>query len=272
MAGQSQDLTPLLPAPTEDNAAIRQAVLGGDLARAERMIARVSARDTWRGILAILRNDATAAIRILRPIDEPKALGVAYYLARQHLLFRDQMTQAIRRDATDFGPYYYLGRHYDADVGNAQEAVRWFHLALERNPGHARTRSYLGECLERLGRPEEAAAAFAATPQLAHSQLGLARLRLAAGDAAGALPHAEKAMRLDQRDVAAAKLAARIYKELERPRDAVRTLEAAAGLASADATVHYQLFRLYQSGGEPEKAAAARTEFQRLQAIYGIQP
>jgi len=271
-AAQTQDLSPLLPAETGGNTAIRQAVISGDLARADSLAAGLPERELWRGILAIVHDDTTAAIRILRKSNAPKALGVAYYMVRQHVLFRGQMAEAIRVDPSDFGPYYYLGRHYDTDAADPEAAARWFRLALERNPGHSRSRAYLGGCLERLGQTEAAAAAFAATPQLAQSQLGLARLRLAGGDAAGALPFAEKAMRLDAKNAAAAKLAARLYAGLQRPRDAVRVLEKAAALAPADATVHYQLFRLYQSEGQPQKAAAARSEFQRLQAIYGIQP
>ena len=271
---QPQDVTPLLPAPTAANSAIRQAVIAGDVTRANQLASLEPgpAGGIWRGILAILRNDAPGAIRILRQLDEPKALGVAYYLARQQLLFRDQMAEAIRRNPADFAPYYYLGRHYDADVNNPEEAARWFRLALERNPANDRARAFLGGCLERIGNTGEAAAEYAATPSMPQSQAGLARLRLAAGDAAAALPFAERAMRLDPKDAAAAKLAARIYTELKRPREALRALEIAAGLAPTDATVRYQLFRLYQAAGDPQKATAAREEFRRLQDIYGIQP
>jgi len=274
-AGQSQDLTPLLPAVTGANQAIREAVTAGDVRRAGQLAAALepaAERNLWRGILAILQNDAPGAVRLLRRSDEPKALGVAYYIARQHLLFRGQMEEAIRRNPADFGPYYYMGRHYDSDVNDPEAAARWFGLALERNPGYARARAYLGGCLERLGRTEEAAAAYNAAPSMLASQLGLARLRLAAGEPEAALAFAERAVRMDGKDATAAKLAARIYGELKRPRDAVRALEAAASLAPADAAVRYQLFRLYQAGGEPEKAAAARNEFRRLQEIYGIQP
>ncbi len=268
---QPQDLTPLLP-PADSP--IRQALLAGNLPRAAQLAAAAPspARDLWQGIFAILRNDAPAAIRTLRPLHEPKALGVAYYLLRQHLLFRDQMAEAIRRNPDDFGPYYYLGRHYDTDVNDPAEAVRWFRLALARNPASPRLHAFLGNCLERSGNPDEAAAHYAKSPGQFLSQLGLARLRLAANDPASALPHAEKALALEIANPQAAKLAARIYADLNRPADAIKTLEAAAPRAPADAAIHYQLFRLYQSAGDAKKAAAARSEFQRLQKIYGIQP
>jgi tetratricopeptide (TPR) repeat protein len=226
------------------------------------------ARNLWQGILAITLNDANGAIRALRKADYPKALGVAYYLARQQILFREQMAEAIRRDPTDFGPYYYLGRHYDSDVDNADEAVRWFRLALERNE-YASARSHLGNCLERLGRTAEAEAAYNASLSAAQSQLGLARLRLATGDARLALTFVLKAVAIDPRDVSALKLAARVYGTLERPKDAVAVLESAAVLAPRDASIRYQLARFYQSVGDAMKSTAALRDFERLRAIYG---
>lgn len=268
---QQQDLAPLLPTAESP---IRTALLAGNLPRASQLAAAEPApsRDRWLGIFAILRNDGPAAVRTLRRLDEPKALGVAYYLLRQHLLFRDQMAEAIRRNPADFGPYYYLGRHYDTDVNDPAEAARWFRLALARNPANPRLHAFLGNCLERSGNAEEAAASYNKAPEILLSQLGLARLRLAVNDPAAALPHAEKALAIDGANTQAAKLAARIYADLNRPQEAIKTLEAAAPRTPADAALHYQLFRLYQAAGNNPKATAARTEFQRLQKIYGIQP
>ncbi|MGH9631091.1 MAG: tetratricopeptide repeat protein, partial [Bryobacteraceae bacterium] len=213
------------------------------------------------------------AIRSLRKADSPKALGVAYYLAGQHILFRAQMEEAIRRDPGDFGPYYYLGRHYDSDVDNAEEAVKWLRLALERKKDYAPAISYLGNCLERLGNIAEAQAAYNASAAMAQSQLGLARLHLSAGDASAAVSFIEKAISLDRRDARALKLAARIYGELNRPHDAIRALESAAAVAPRDASIRYQLARAYKSvGNDPAKSAAAMRDFERLRAIYGVSP
>lgn len=253
---------------------IRQAIQSGQIARAAGLITSLDAstRNLWQGILAITQNDATGAIRALRKSDHPKALGVAYYLAGQHILFREQMAEAIRRDPTDFGPYYYLGRHYDSDVDNADEAVRWFRLALERSEGYVTARSHLGNCLERLGKTVEAEAAYNASLTVAQSQVGLARLRLAAGDALSALTFVQKAIAIDSRNVAALKLAARIYGRLNRPLDSVQALESAAALAPRDASIRYQLARVYQSVGDAAKSAAALQDFERLRVIYGVNP
>ena len=130
---QRVDLSPLWPVADASTVEIRQAIESGQIARATVILSTLDApaRNLWQGILLITQNDANRAIRVLRKGDYPKQLGVAYYLAGQHILFRTQMLEAIRRNPEDFGPYYYLGRHYDADVDNAEEAVRWLRLALQ---------------------------------------------------------------------------------------------------------------------------------------------
>lgn len=273
-AAQTLDFSPLLPHATPATQPVIDALLLGDVPKASTLVDRLDppSRDLWRGILAIASNESTVAIRLLRRANSPKALGVAYYLARQHILFRQEMAEAIRRDPTDFGPYYYLGRHYYDDVDNPEEAVNWFRQALERNRSHARSRSYFGACLERLGRSAEAEAAYQASAAIAESQIGLARLRFSSGDATSALKYAQKAIALDSRSVQAHKLVARVYFSLERPEDAVRALESAATLAPRDAAIQYQLYRAWQSMGEAPKAETALKEFERLRAIYGLQP
>lgn len=248
--------------------------MAGEVTRAAHLAESLDpeTRELWLAILAIVHNDSTAGIRALRHAGQPKALGVAYYLARQYLLFRDQMEEAIRRDPNDFGSYYYLGRHYDSDLNDPEQAARWFRQALDRNPNYTRARFYLGNCLERLGRTDEAEAAYRASASIPASQLGLARLMLADGDSSSALSFVEKALADDPRNSAAPKLAARIYILLNRPRDAVRALESAAALAPRDTSTHYQLYRAWQSLGETTKAAAAFREFERLRAVYGLQP
>lgn len=271
---ESPELAPLLPAPTRYTQTIRQALLAGDAKAAARLVESLDPRNQllWRGILYIAGNDSQAAIRVLRRGDEPKALGVAYYLARQFLLFRDQMFEAILKNPNDFGPYYYLGRYYDSDIDNAQEAARWFQEAVSRNPGFMPARAHLGNCLERLGRAEEAEAVYRRSGSVPLSQLGLARLRLAGGDAAGALALVEKAQAGDPHDAVAHKLAAQIYVGLNRRKDSIRSLETAAALDPRDPSTQYQLYRLYQSVGEEEKASSALREFERLRAIYGLRP
>jgi predicted Zn-dependent protease len=76
----------------------------------------------------------------------------------------------------------------------------------------------------------------------------------------------------DPGDSAALKLAARAYTNLNRPRDAARALESAAVLDPRDAPTQYLLYKAYQSLGDPVKAASALRQFERLKAVYGLQP
>jgi tetratricopeptide (TPR) repeat protein len=271
---QPGDLSPLLPPADPATGAIAQAIRSGDTARAAELLASLdpATRTQWAGILAITQNDANGAIRILRKGDYPKALGVAYYLAGQKILFREQMAEAIRRSPDDFGPYYYLGRYYDSDVDDTEEAARLFRLALEKNSAYAPALSHLGACLERMGQNAEAEAAYQASVRVPLSLVGLARLRLTIGDPASALIFIQKAIGLNPRDTMALKLAARIYRELNRPLDAVRVLESAALSAPREASIRYQLARLYRLMGDHDKSSAALDDFERLRAIYGLSP
>ena len=274
---ETPDLEPLLPARSSANASVTGAVLAGDVSRAAELTSALTDPDEqrlWRGVLAILKNDPVTAIRTLRSggRQHAKALGVAYYLARQYLLFREQMAEAIRLNAGDFGPYYFLGRHYDSDLDNCVEASRWFGEALARNPAYARARAHMGSCLERMGRGPEAEQAYRASLGLPLSQLGLARLKQAAGATKEALVLAEKALAAEPGDVAGRRFAAKLYETLGRPGEAIAALGRAVQAAPNDAALHYQLHRLYQRTGNAPSAKAELQEFERVRAIYGAQP
>ncbi len=271
---QPRELAPLLPADTQEERPVREALLSGDIARARSLVdAQDPARRTlWKGILAVTQNDPALAIRTLRRADHPKVLGVAYYLARQHLLFRDQMKRAIQQDPADFGPYYYLGRHYDSDVDNLNEAIRWYRLALEKNPQFSSTRAHLGNCLERMGKVEEAKAEYLASSTVSLSMIGLARLSMAAGNTDDARKFIDQAVSLDPVNASALKLQSKIYARLGRLRDAASALERAISIDSRDPSLRYQLGHAYRLLGESVKAMAAFDEYERLRKIYGSQP
>lgn len=265
------------PASQAIAAAIRANQLGRAASLAKALPSEAERR-LWRGTFAILNNDPVTAIRTLRRTSgnnsgsgeghHPKALGVAYYLARQYLLFRGQMDEAIQRDPADFGPYYFLGRHYDADADDCTEAVRWFRLALERNPGYARAHAHLGSCLERQGQAAEAEREYRAALALPIAQLGMARLKQAAGQTREALVWAAKAAAADPGDPAGHRLAARLHEQLGQAQQAIAALERAARAAPNEASTFYQLHRLYRAAGDESKAKAALVEYERLRAVY----
>lgn len=276
LQAETPDLLPLLPSSSPSNQVIIDALKAGEARRAAESangLKDPAERRLWQGMLAILGNDPVTAIRTLRSgADDPKALGVAYYLARQYFLFREQMQEAIRREPRDFGPYYFLGRHYDADLGDCQQAAVWFRRALERSPSYARARAHLGYCLERLGQSAEAEQAYRSALPLPMAQLGMARLELAGGRTREALLWAEKAVNGEPGDAVGLRLLARILESAGRIAGSVEALERAARAAPHDASLRYQLHRLYRSSGDGAKAKAALSEYERLRAIYGAQP
>lgn len=271
---QQRDLIPLLPAGIREERPIRDALLSGNVTRARSLVESLDSprRMLWKGILAITQDEPTLAIRALRTVDHPKILGVAYYLAHQHLLFRDQMKRAIEQDPADFGSYYYLGRHYDSDVDDLEEAMRLYRLALKKNPQFSGIRAYLGNCLERRGRLQEAEAEYLASPNVALSLIGLARLRLSTDNLAAAREFIDRAIALDPRDASALKVQSRIYARAGRLHDAAEVLERAIALDSRDASLRYQLGYTYRLLGDSTRAAAAFHEYEHLQKIYGSQP
>jgi len=274
LRAQQRDLIPLLPAEIRDERPIRDALLSGNVTRTRLLVESLDPprRTLWKGILAITQNEPTSAIRVLRAVDHPKILGVAYYLAHQYLLFRDQMKRAIEQDPADFGSYYYLGRHYDSDVDDLEEAMRLYRLALEKNPQFSAIRAYLGNCLERRGRLQEAEAEYLASSNVALSMIGLARLRLSTDNLAAAREFIDRAIALDARDPSALKLQSRIYVRAGQLHNAAQALERAITLDSRDASLRYQLGYTYRLLGESTRAAAAFHEYERLQKIYGSQP
>jgi tetratricopeptide (TPR) repeat protein len=274
LRAQQRDLIPLLPAEIRDERPIRDALLSGNVTRTRLLVESLDPprRTLWKGILAITQKEPTSAIRVLRAVDHPKILGVAYYLAHQYLLFRDQMKRAIEQDPADFGSYYYLGRHYDSDVDDLEEAMRLYRLALEKNPQFSAIRAYLGNCLERRGRLQEAEAEYLASSNVALSMIGLARLRLSTDNLAAAREFIDRAIALDARDPSALKLQSRIYVRAGQLHNAAQALERAITLDSRDASLRYQLGYTYRLLGESTRAAAAFHEYERLQKIYGSQP
>jgi tetratricopeptide (TPR) repeat protein len=278
LGAEAPDLAPLLPPEASD---LRAALEAGEARRAAVLanaLADPTERKRWLAILAIAANDPVKAIRMLRSgggvreSADAKPLGVAYYIARQYVLFRQQMSAAIRYDPADFGPYYFLGRHYESDLADYEEAVPWLRQALDRNPTYVRARAHLGNCLERLGRSREAESAFRAALPSAMAQVGLARLALAAGKTQEAVEWVERATAAEPDDAAALRLAARLYELSERPADAIAALERATRAAPADASVRYRLHRLYRAAGNEIKAKTALDEYERVRAVYGATP
>ena len=102
-------------------------------------------------------------------------------------------------------------------------------------------------------------------PDHAQALIQLAHLETRRGNAAAALPAAEKAVALVP-DVPAGRLVlGRALLDLERTDEAIAQLERAAQLAPESAEVHFTLSRAYQRAGRTEDATREREEFLRLE-------
>jgi len=102
-------------------------------------------------------------------------------------------------------------------------------------------------------------------PDHPEALIQLAHLETRRGNAAAALPSAERAVALVP-DVPAGRLVlGRALLDLERTSEAIAQLERAAALAPESAEVHFTLSRAYQRAGRTEDATREREEFLRLE-------
>jgi len=221
-------------------------------------------------IAALLHQGETyKAIRELRSVEIQgatpatlKSLGIAYYAAGQHVLFRRKMFEAIDANPLDYAPHYYLGRHYFDDVQDYAKAAEYFRKAIQRNPNYARSYYFLGHSLERAGQPAESQLHFEKALQLdscnAPAHAALARL--------GHNPELsiQRAMACDPNDPNIHRDAARI-----QPESAIRHLTRAVELDPLDAPTLYRLHRALAAAGRSAEASRVLDRYREMQAVYG---
>jgi tetratricopeptide (TPR) repeat protein len=240
----------------------------------------------WVGYFQLKLGETREAIRTLRGAQRSggapgveKALGVAYYMERQYVLFRQQMERALAADPGDPTPLYYLGRHYDSEHQDFTRAAAYLGQFLERMPEHARARYYLGFSLEQQGRSEEAASEYRKAAELAGGApqpfpepwQGLARLAIKGGDADAALAAAERARDLAPDRADTYKLLGRIQEGQRQTEEAIQAWSRAAALDPADPVPHYRLYLLLRAGADPGKAAHHLAQYDKLRKIYGVE-
>lgn len=219
------------------------------------------------------------AIRDLRrAADAPhtrKTLAVAYYAERQFTLFEQMMRSVVAETPDDFAPYYYLGRHYDTDHRDFGTAASYFEDAARRNRAHAPSYYYLGFSREQLGEFELSAKAYerarSLRPDYVLPWIGLARLWLTAAETDEAVALAKEAARLAPSDAAAHKVLARALAAVGAKGEAVAVWERVAELDPTDASAFYHLYRAYLESGHEAKARLARTAFDELRRVYGVE-
>jgi len=158
-----------------------------------------------------------------------------YHMARPRrtAVGRMALEELVSRYPTQPNAHYALGTYIAPDDPDA--AAQEFQKELRLDPDHAQ-----------------------ALIQLAH-------LETRRGNAAAALPAAEKAVSLVP-DVPAGHLVlGRALLDLERTDEAIAQLQRAVQLAPESAEVHFTLSRAYQRAGRVEDATREREEFLRLE-------
>jgi len=90
--------------------------------------------------------------------------------------------------------------------------------------------------------------------------IGLAECRAAAGQTAAALAVLKDGQEKNPRDARLFEAEARLWRRLEKPREAVAAYERALPLAPRDALLRVALGEMYRDGGDPDRAARLMRE------------
>lgn len=147
-------------------------------------------------------------------------------------------------------------------AGNEFEpAIAALNRSLAIEPEFACAYNALGVALGRLSRNDESRRAFETaaklTPEWALPPLEIARQLIAAGDLRSAVPHLEKAAKLNPKAIGILWTLARAHRLLGNAQDFVRAANATVALDRNYAPIYPEIGQFYESAGDPAKAAQA---------------
>jgi choline-sulfatase len=135
---------------------------------------------------------------------------------------------------------------------------------LDRGVDSFEVRYYLARALVGQRRCPEAEPQFVAAtrhlPGFGPAYIGLADCRAAAGQTAAALAVLKDGQQKNPRDARLVEAEARLWRRLEKPREAVAAYERALPLAPRDALLRVALGEMYRDGGDAERAARLMRE------------
>jgi tetratricopeptide (TPR) repeat protein len=290
------DLKGLLPPVSADHSAmvahIRGALQSKDFSGMGRKIDELIDQERtnpegyfWKGFLELQRRDNYNAVRFLRRAEALdaschvlKLLALSYYFLDQFQLFIGAMEEAMRKETSDFAPYYYLGRFYaSSEAPDFSRAAGYFHEVLKRNPNHYASHYYLGYCYETERKFKDAEQEYRRSIELAEGAgnkyglpyQGMARLRLLENRPAEARQFATQAVELAANDAESHLILAKAYAALGRAAQAAPEWERATLLDPTNAAPYYHLYRTYSALGNKEEASRALKKYNSLIAIYG---
>lgn len=162
----------------------------------------------------------------------------------------------------------------DARAGDAAGSLRWAEEAVACNPRLALTHQYRAAALERVGRADDALAAYRRVTELdaVHAEAWRAQARLLEARSAFAEAAAawERATAADPSDVDAAMHAGLLYAwRLRDPARAVERFRTVLGRMPTHYGAHYQLAVALLADGKPDEARATWRQFLPMARAIG---
>jgi tetratricopeptide (TPR) repeat protein len=236
----------------------------------------------WAGTAHLQLHEPVPAVQTFRSAERlgldtallHEGLGLAYYDLNQFGLFEEQMKKAAVSDSNDSKPYYYLGFYQWTIRSDPSAALEFFEKAIHLAPDDWKSVYQSGNCLEQLGRLDEARKRYeTAISQLNKSGAqfgwpyqGMARLLLDENPQR-ALELAQKAVQLEPDEPSNHLALADVYQRLGNLQEAIREAQIAASKNPNDSKIHYALFKLYRQADDP-RAKNELEVFKQTKALY----
>jgi tetratricopeptide (TPR) repeat protein len=236
----------------------------------------------WLGTAHLQLREPVAAVQALRLAETlgldtavfHEGLGLAYYDLNQFRLFEEQMKAAAIADPGDFRPDYYLGLYRWSIRSDADGALDFFDKAIHLAPDDWKSIYQSGNCLEQLGKLDEARARYAKAiavldkngapfgwPYQAMAQL------LTDENPQAALELANKAVSREPNEPSNHLVLATVYVRLGNLPDAIREAQIAADKNPTDSKTLYTLYKVLRQAGDP-RAKSELEIFEQTKALY----
>lgn len=236
----------------------------------------------WAGTSHLQLHEPIAAVQALRSAERlgldtallHEGLGLAYYDLNQFGLFEEQMKKASASDPNDSKPYYYLGFYRWTIRSDPSGALDFFDKAIHLAPNDWKSVYQSGNCLEQLGKLDEARSRYEAAiglleksgAQFGWPYQGMARLLLDENPQR-ALELAKKAVQLEPDEPSNHLVLADVYGRLGNLQEAIRESQIAASKNPNDSKTHYALYKFYRQAADP-RAKEELHVFEQTKALY----
>jgi len=203
---------------------------------------------------------------------EPHALDLAVmgsdaFLLEDYAAADQWFTKSVEKDATDANTWYQLGRTKYNEKHFA-EAVTALGHCLQLEPTNGKAQDYLGLSYERLGKTEDALAAYRKAVSLGTGYLDLGRLLVENGRAEEAVSPLLRAVDVAPQNSDAHRELGKAYLALNRLEAAQTEVEKAAELAPDNAPIHFLLAQVYRKRGLTAKADAETARYAALTGTH----